>query len=261
MSRMVKFFYCLLIAFMAISCEYYLGINQQPDFNDTDIPEGLNIFCMMRPDSAGGTNRSFLFVQKLWPVLVWGDFYIIKDVDVVLEHYAEDALTETIGFPLQLPDENYADTLYRPAEKFHPQPGDRYKLICRHADFPDAVGEIFFPSAPRIYDLSVEGRNVSFSVEGDTLIKMLEVYLVAPGISVMLSRIATEEDLDTEISLELPADPAGMQLHVFSYDRKMAVYLGNSNTSLNFNKYRTVTTTLDSGYGVFGALNYTVTEL
>jgi len=263
MKIVLRYSLLIWILLIAASCEYYLGINQQPDFTNNDIPEGLNICGVLRPDSAGGTNRSFVFVQRLWPVLVWGDFDIVTGVSVAVEHYRNDTLTDTTDFPLQLPDGYHADTLYRTTENFQPQPGDRYRLICRHPDFPEATGEAIFPPEPHIVDnsLSIDGRNVSFRITADTLIAMIDVYFVTPGSNLILARVATDENNDTEINIELPADPEGMQLYIFGYEKNMAVYLGNSNTSLNFNKYRTTISTLESGYGVFGALNYTVVEL
>jgi len=44
-------------------------------------------------------------------------------------------------------------------------------------------------------------------------------------------------------------------VNIYSYDNKLATYYANSNTALNFNKYRTTFSTLDSGFGVFGSMN------
>ena len=255
-------FYCIGIVVM-FSCEYYVGINQQPEFTDTDIEEGMNIFGLLRPDFKADYNKSFVFVQKMWPVLELGGYTIISDASVWVEHVEDGDTIEAIEFPMMPSDSLFSDTLYRPVTDFVPLPGEKYRLICRHNELPDAMGEAVFPSKPRIVEnsLSVDGRSISFTLATDTLIKMVDIYITGGTYSQWLERIVPEDQSDTEINLLVPFDPAGYQLKIFSYDANLAVYYGNSNTSLNFNKYRTTISTLESGYGVFGALNFTEVEL
>ncbi len=253
---------CIILLLMQ-ACEYYLGINQQPKFTDENTIEGLNIFGVLRPDSAGNFNKSFVFVQKIWPVLEMDSFKIIPDASVRIEHIKSDTVYETFLFPLVPSDINFNDTLYRPLDHFVPQPRERYRMICEYKDLPDAVGETTFPPPPAIVPntIRINGREVSFSVAPDTLIEMLDIYLVAEGFGILLSRIITDDASAADIELVLPVDPVNASLKIFGYDPSLAIYNGNANTSLNFNKYRTAISTLESGFGVFGSLNYTVIDL
>ncbi len=263
-KRIIKYLLFGILICLMISCEYYLGINQQPEFEDTSMEEGLNIFGILRPDFKADYNKSFVFIQQLWPVLdIEGGYTIIRDVNVKVEHLVNNEVVTVIDFPLVPSDSLFADTLYRPLESFTPQPGGRYRLVCEYEELPNAIGETVFPSQPGIIEnsFSLEGRSVSFTLAVDTLIKMIDIYLVGGDYSQNIARIIPYEMDDTEVELSIPIDPQGLQLMIFSYDTNLAVYYGNSNTSLNFNKYRTTISTLDSGYGVFGALNYIIIDL
>jgi hypothetical protein len=245
-------------AILSDSCDYYLGMNQQPDFGEDSIYNGLNIFGLLRPDSIQNYNKSFVFVQQIWPALEYESFTIIKNAEVSVEHVMVDSSGVIAEFPMMPADSLFPDTLYRPVEYFSPQAGEAYRLVCHSEGFPDAIGETVIPSEARIIEnsLVINGRAVSFTLADDSLIKMLDIYLVNNDEYWYLSRVVPLDGVDTDVELELPVAPAGMMLKIFSYDTHLAAYYGNANTSLNFNKYRTTITTLESGYGVFGALNF-----
>ena len=257
------YFFLGILALTTGSCEYYLGINQQPEFRDQNVEEGLNIFGLLRPDSAGGYNKSFVYAQQIWPVLEIGGYLILTDLSVRVEKLVDDEVTGTIEFPLVPSDSFFTDTLYRPLENFVLRAGERYRLTCQSESLPDAIGETVIPFPPAIREntVLVEGRTVSFTLSADSLTGMIDIYLVAGDESQLIDRIVPSGMSDTEVELTLPQDPGGMQLKLFAYDANLAVYIGNSNTSLNFNKYRTTFSTLESGYGVFGSLNFSSLDL
>jgi hypothetical protein len=252
-----------MILLSLFSCEYYLGINQQPDFTEKNPIEGLNIFGVLRPDSIFNYNKSFVYVQKMWPVLEMDTFAIIHDVTVRVYHIVEDIVTDSVDFPLVPSDSLFPDTLYRPLERFTPQPGEHYRLMCRYPGLPDAEGELVFPGQPMVVanSLSINERNIRFRIAADTLIRMIDIYLVDPYYSPFLLRIVPSGQQDVEVELNLEVDPSGRELMIFGYDTHMAAYYGNSNTAINFNKYRTTISTLESGYGVFGAVNFSSINL
>ncbi len=245
------------------SCEYYLGMNQQPEFTNEYIVEGLNIFGLLRPDSIENYNRSFVFVQRIWPALEMDTFGIILNADVRIERIENDSIVETINFPLAPSDSFFSDTLYRPTERFVPQPRERYRLVCRYDDLPDAVGETIIPTPPSVVpnSMHINGRELTFSLVQDSLIKMYDIYLIVAGTGQYLSRILPADGQETEVGIDLPVNPEGTFLKIFGYDTHLASYCGNANTSLNINKYRTTISTLESGFGVFGSLNYISIDL
>jgi len=157
-----------VLMFTTVSCEYYLGINQQPEFEDTTIEEGLNIFGLLRPDSRENFNKSFVFVQQIWPALDMESFAIIKNAFVQVEHLVNDTVQSTVNFPLMPSDSLFTDTLYRPVTHFIPQPGERYRLVCTFEGLPDAIGETVCPPCPEILEnsLQVNGRGKYFHFIG-----------------------------------------------------------------------------------------------
>lgn len=263
MRRIFNYALFISLTVFVPSCEYYLGYDQQPVFEKHNIEKGLNVFGMIRPDSAFSYNKSFVYVNRLMPVMEPADFNILKDVDVKIERIVNDEITETVEFPLIPSDSFFADTLYRPVTYFSPQPGDHYRMTCHYQELPDAVGEATFPPEPLIKEssLSVNGRVVSFTLVADSLIGMVDIYRLTGESYVPLLRLIPSAIMDTDVKLNLNMDPEGVRLALYSYDQNMAVYNGNSNISLNFNKFRTTITTLKSGYGVFGAMNCTIVDL
>jgi hypothetical protein len=262
---MKKFGILLLVSLFFSSCEktldFYLGIYEQPEFTEEGSTEGLNIFGVLRPDFRGEYNQSFVFVQKLWSATDWLEgFEILEEAEIVVYTYSHDRIIDTTRFLLMNPDTHlFSDTLYRPLYQFAPEPGVKYELVCSYPGLETARGYLFFPDKPVIREnsVSIEGSSVKFTVGSDTLIKMIDIY-IDDGVSrMMLDRVLLSDSTDTDITAELPADPSGFRILIFGYDANLAVYYGNSNTSLNFNKYRTGFTTLETGYGVFGALNFT----
>jgi len=267
-NRSTPGFLLLFLVFTIFySCEeavdYYLGFNQQPELTIDTFEEGLNIFGLLRPDSAGDYNKSFVFVQQNWPVLEAEDFSIIHDVIVMVYLKENGVFVDTFAFPLMPSDSLFGDTLYRPVTEFYPQPGQTYQLICDHPDFPVAEGETTIPSKPEIVEnsLKIDAGKLECIVIQDTLIKMLDIYLLTESDGWQAARYVPEDSSDTHIIVYFPDNYSIRKVKIFSYDNKLATYYANSNTSLNFNKYRTSFSTLESGFGVFGSLNFTEIEL
>jgi hypothetical protein len=261
--------FLLLFLVLAIFCscedavDYYLGFNQQPELTIDTFEEGLNIFGLLRPDSAGDYNKSFVFVQQNWPALEAEDFRIIHDVTVTVYLEENGVFVDTFAFPLVPSDSLFGDTLYRPVTEFYPQPGQTYQLICDHPDFPLAEGATTVPSKPEIVEnsIAVYADQITFAVTNDSLIKMMDIYVITESDSWPVLRVIPEDSSDTHISINMSNSYLVEKVKIFSYDSKLATYYANSNTSLNFNKYRTSFSTLESGFGVFGSLNFTEIEM
>ena len=102
---------------------------------------------------------------------------------------------------------------------------------------------------------------ISFSLLPDSLTGMVDIYQIIENNYLLVSRLVTFPDKKTDVAIKLPFDPSGTKLMICAYDQNMAAYIGNSNISLNFNKYRTTISTLISGFGVFGSMNFYEMEL
>ena len=254
-------FPCLLV--LMFSCEYYLGFDQQPKFRNETIEEGLNIFGILRPDSLESFNRSFVYVHRVMPVMEPENFFILHDAVVKIEKIIGENNSEIIEFPLVPPNMVFPDTAYRPLSGFSPMAGERYRISCMLNGFPEATGETTIPSIPEIVPntLTVNDRTVSFTLAPDSLTGMIDIYHVTDYFYLPLTRLIPSVGMGTEVVLTLPVAPAGTRFIIYAYDQNMAVYIGNSNISLNFNKFRKTFSTLESGFGVFGGMNYCEVEL
>lgn len=245
------------------SCEYYIGLNQQPDFTSKIKEEGLNIFGILRPDAVSGFNRSFVYVHRILPALEPEGFYILRSALIKVERIIENEVSDQINFYLTPPESAFADTAYRPLTYFSPLEGEHYRITCKYEGMNDAVGETIIPFRPQINtsSLEIDANSISFSLLPDSLCGMIEIYQIRHNAYIALTRFIPYSDKETNVELKLPFDVNGSKLLIYSYDHNMAAYIGNSNISLNFNKYRTSISTLESGYGVFGSMNFTEFEL
>ena len=117
------------------------------------------------------------------------------------------------------------------------------------------------PPEIKLNSLTVSDRVVSFTLSPDSLIGMIDIYQVINNLNIPVSRIIPSMNEETNVEIILPFHSSGAKLLLFAYDHNMAVYIGNSNISLNFNKFRTTISTLESGFGVFGSMNFREVDL
>ncbi len=254
----------ILVFLLLISCEkatdFYLGLPWQPDILENTFVDGLNIFALLQPADSAENNKSFVYVQRNWPALEYTDesFTIIKNVDILIIQMENEIVLDTIYFPLMPSDSLFRDTLYRPDQIFSPLPGNTYQIICEYNDTLSAYGETRFPPEPQLVSNSLvisEGR-VEFKIDPDEEIKMLDVYVFSEELTGIVGRYVTNDTASIKINLSIPGSGAAY-IDIYGYDANLAAYYANSNTSLNFNKYRTTFSTLEQGFGVFGSLNRT----
>ena len=88
------------LALLLFSCEYYIGLNQQPKFVNKHTEEGLNVFGLLRPDSTEGFNKSFVYVNRVFPALELEGYDILKPAFVKIDKIVQDSLTESVVFSL-----------------------------------------------------------------------------------------------------------------------------------------------------------------
>ena len=96
---------------------------------------------------------------------------------------------------------------------------------------------------------------MSFEIQADTTIFMLDVYVYTAGELAGYQRLPGEQATYTRCYFH----PCRAGLTALMYTAMITIwplYYMTSNTSLNFNKYRESFSTVENGYGVFGALNH-----
>jgi len=253
----------MVITLLINSCQkvtdFYLGIPLQPKFTSDNYHEGMNIFGILRPDSTGNYNKSFVYIETVQKATEFTSFTRLDSVDVVVIRLDTLQGTDSVKFKLYDPGFTFHDSLYRAEIPFRPKPGERYRIVCKYKDLPDATGKTIIPYAPLIEEgsLSIAGYQVKFNIVANSSIKMIDIYLDYNGQRHFINRYIPSDNQNTVVNFNSGLDLTGYKLIIYGYDANMAAYYSNSNTSLNFNKYRTTYSTLESGFGVFGSVNFT----
>jgi hypothetical protein len=260
---MKRYFYITIILVSLIACkettDFYLGIPLQPKFEENSYTPGLNIFGVLRSDSTGNYNNSFIEIQKVMPALGNNDSIEVDTVLVNIENISGTSPYFSYGFKLTNGDSTFKKSNYRPVTPFDPKPGDIYAIVCEYPDLPVLRATTIIPNKAEILFESYFTTNefLSFEILSDSTFFMLDVYLYSGGTIILSSRYATENNANTLIEMSVNGTSVDSVI-IFSYDYNMAKYYLTSNTSLNFNKYRNSYSTVENGYGVFGSLNKNV---
>lgn len=255
----------LLLLILAAGCDkmvdWYLGIPLQPDFTEKNFEPGMNIFGVLRPDSTGGSNNSFVYIQQVLPAV--GDTSSEWEVtDALVEVVAGDpAGSLAVPFVIAQQDGLSVRAYYRPEIPFNPQAGEVYLLSCRADGLPVLEAETRVPAQPQIREgsLSISAHAAGFTVLTDTACHLLDVYLVS-GEEYQTLRLVPGDEGTTETGFSSARDISHGTLMIYAYDRHLASYYVTSNVSVNFNKFRKPYSTVQGGYGVFGALNMLIIE-
>jgi len=249
----------LIMVFIASGCEkigdFYLGVHLQPKMEEEQFVPGLNILGVIRPDSTGSYNNSFVHVGQILPAV--GDTssdWELLDALVEIQKTGEAAGTPSI-FIRSNPDSLFKTPEYRPDSLFRPMGGESYKLVCSWGTLPVLLAETRVPSVPELSPgtLSVSASEVRFSIQTDSSVYLLDVYLITQGKTISQRHVPDHVNGNTIIIST--GNRQAEELVVFAYDKNLADYYVNSNVSLNFNKYRRPFSYVENGYGVFGSMN------
>jgi len=250
-----------LIGFLLLSTgcmdvvDFYLGIPLQPVADEDGFIPGLNLFGIIRPDSTGEYNNSFILLQKVIPAIGSNDSLDIGTAIVWVEEL--NGMNSRHDFLLTDHNHVFSEKGYRPDKEFRPKAGDRFFVECAIRELPVLTATTIVPNAPVLlmHTLRVSDNSLSFEIQADTTIFMLDVYVYKAGGLAAYQRLPGEQGSNTLVllsSLQSGTD----SIDLYGYDEKMATYYMTANTSLNFNKYRESFSTVENGYGVFGAMNH-----
>jgi hypothetical protein len=249
----------LFVLLIVSGCEkigdLYLGVPLQPKMEKEQFVPGLNILGVIRPDSTGRYNNSFVHVGQILPAV--GDTssdWELMDAVVVIQKAGEVPGTPEI-FTRMNPDSLFKTPEYRPDSLFRPMGGERYSLTCSWGSLPVLQAETRVPSVPLLSPgtLSVSATEVRFSIKTDSSVYLLDIYLITEGKTFIQRHVPDQQEGNTIIFST--GNRRAEELVVFAYDKNLADYYVNSNVSLNFNKYRRPFSYVENGYGVFGSMN------
>jgi hypothetical protein len=252
MRKAILIYFIVLLGGCKEIGDFYMGLPLQPRFEKNSYTPGLNIFGILRPDSTGSFNNSFIHIEKVLPALGKIDSF---SVDTVLVTVGGFNSGQEFNFALNS-DSIFSQNAYRLDGIFTPKPGEIYTLTCDLEEYPVLKATTIIPQKAEMVEnsLQAEDNYLAFEIKNDTSIFMLDVYCYSGDTLYGYNRFAAETQSNTLIELSVNGNKI-KSIVVFSYDYNMAKYYLTSNTSLNFNKYRNSYSTVENGYGVFGSVN------
>jgi hypothetical protein len=250
---MLKFCMCLLLI---INCSSLNPVSPGPQphyLEDVKHEPMLNVFGILRPDSLGFVPLSYVHLEFSFPTDNIPDSSIIPDAQVRIIKMDGTRAVDSCCF-------DYTDFGLFPTQEyryasFFPQKGT-YRLICQKEGFPILSAETTVPSIPVILEDKIErqGNLLSFQIMRDEQVGLYEVVLKGSN-WLIKDRFLSPNSGDIPISLSLDGVPNGVyQLTIYAFDLNLSEYL-TYNLSIKPNIYQKDFSTVQNGFGCFGAVN------
>jgi hypothetical protein len=233
--------------------EYYVGLNMQPDMSEAPFQPGLNVFGVLKTGPSPDTANHYFEVHQLADLFNFDEEnLIVVDANITLTRQTTGGAVFTYQ-PGLTPDSIYVD----PEIKVNA--GEQWFYTCSYDTFM-VESQCFVPYEPQVNnDITLDGKHLVFSIQPDTTAFMYGVYVIEN------ENVAYEQILpvpgqftQVDLSLEWRPEKGRGQIFVFAYDENFRTYYATSNTFFKPNAYRPAFTTVDGGYGVFGAVSSTL---
>jgi hypothetical protein len=213
----------------------------------------LNVFGILRPDLLQGLPLSYVHLEFAYPTDDIPDSSIISDASVkIVKLNGATAIDSSLFIYSDL--EVFPTREYRNGN-FSPQAGT-YHLICARNGYPTLTAQTTIPPVAVIQagSLQKNGNELSFNIERAEQIRLYEVVLIGTDWSLRDRCIRPKTgDISVVFSLKDIAEHSGI-LIIYGYDLNLSEYL-TANLSIKPNIYQKDFSTVENGYGCFGALN------
>src|SRR4030042_3367870 len=219
--RLLIGFFFLLSAGCDEVLDFYLGIPLQPVIDEDSFVPGLNIFGIVRPDSTGIYNNSFIMLQKVIPAVGASDSLDIGTAIVLVEKLS--GVPSWYDFLHTDHNRVFNQKVYRPGQDFRPKSGDIFSVECAYPELPILTATTVVPNPPFILMNTLAGsdNSLSFEIQSDTTIFMYDIYVYAKGGVTGYQRLPGEQSANTIVffpSMQGVAD----SIDVYSYAYNMA---------------------------------------
>jgi hypothetical protein len=229
--------------------EYYFGFNKQPNISYDDFLPGLNVFGVLcYGPSLDSVNHHFE-VQRMMFVRENIDSSEISDAKIQLVR--KTLQNEVFEYTLDTIDAGiYANPEIVTA------PGDEWSFRCTYDTF-SVVSQCVIPNVPVVTSLKItNNHNLNVVLAADTSSYLYYLYLVGNE-DVVASKIIPQRGYVTETALLADWDLSNSSsvLFIFACDKNLETYYTTSNTFFKPNAFREPYTTVDGGYGTFGAMS------
>ncbi|MCF8358385.1 MAG: hypothetical protein K9H26_06475 [Prolixibacteraceae bacterium] len=255
---MKKWTIILAVTFLLHGCveigEYYVGLNMQPEIEGFE--PGLNVYGVIKAGPTFDTINHFFEVERLLNILGTFDSMNVSNANITLSRKLITG--ETTDYKLAY----HGDGRYF-NEEIIAAPGEKWDYTCTYDTFY-VRSSCIIPNTPKLMgEVNVStGNSVSFTLEADTTAFMYLVYLLSDE-AVFTERKIPVKDEATTFELAPDWNPVEVStlLFVFAYDQNLEKYTTTSNIFFKPNAYRPPYSTVEGGYGTFGAISSAMFEV
>ena len=236
--------------------EYYAGLTKQPNISEADVQSGLNVYGIIKTGPAIDVKNHYFEVQRI--LFVWGDYdsLYVNNADVSLTRVPLSGIVE--NYELKSGGCTYSNNAIQTA------PGDRWFYRCSYDTFI-VTASCLVPNEPQLSDLVVRADSglVDLSISPDSTAFMYNVYLLSDSTHSYIEKKIPVKGVETDYRIKLDWDIRGkmLVLFVFAYDKNLEKYYTTSNIFFKPNAFRPYFSTVDGGYGTFGAVSSTMVIL
>jgi len=244
----------ILVLFVFTNCqkigEYYVGLNLQPDMSNSTFDPGLNVFGVLKTGPDFDTINHFFEVQQLISMQHYYDSLSILDAVISLKRTVQNSEVQFFQ-PQSKGNGQYFD------ETIVTAPGDSWLYTCTFDTF-EVTSECIIPNTPQLAgDITLTGGNqLAFTVQADSTAFMYQLYVLS-GENFFLEKRIPQKGFNTVYQVQLPwtVESESALVYLFAYDKNMVEYITTSNTFFKPNAFRPAFSTVEGGYGTFGAIS------
>jgi len=149
----------------------------------------------------------------------------------------------------------YGEGIFKNSE-IETAPGDRWEYLCV-ADTFSVKSTCIIPNTPQIraIEFTPDGH-LKFVIPFDSTAFMYDIYLLSND-KFSDMKIVPKKGVDSSVEFKPDWDPqnGSTMLFVFAYDQNLEKYYTTSNTFFKPNAFRPSFSTVEGGYGTFGAIS------
>jgi len=254
--RQLFFIISVLTLILIYSCTNYDITDPGPQpihLEDVKHQPRLSVLGILRPDSVNGVSQSFIHTEFSFPINEFPDSAIISDADVKV-------ITMEGAVPVDSTIFLYTDFGLYPNKEYrnrHFFPGTGiYQLICQKQGYPIVKAQTVLPSVPQIKKgtIKIENKKLKFEIIRDEQVGLYEVTLNGIGWLVK-DRFLRPKQGNIFVEFPLSGVPVGeANIKIYAYENNLSEYF-TMNLSFKPNIYQKEFSTVENGYGCFGALN------
>ena len=215
---------------------------------ETEFEKGLNVFGLLRDDGMAGS--SFIRVERAIEVDEFNDTMSvdIRSADVTIMHNASSA---AYSFQFE-EDTSRGNLFFNPY--FTPVEGETYTLEVKAESFPTIFASTTIPQRPGIQNSSFSEKSYNFDLIMTEDTGMYEVYLFLEGGGAIYEKVINDGNQKKKLSLKISGSyGSSYLLNIYGYDPQLTEYT-NAAVTLRWNTYQEMVTTVEGGYGTFGAV-------